>query len=59
MPEGVAVNACQACPGYLIERGCRHLQNDARDKEYLVRILHEPCRLRDAFRSVRGGEAWQ
>jgi len=43
----------------LIEIVCWHLQNDAWEGKYLMHILQELFRLRDAFRNVRGGEAWQ
>jgi hypothetical protein len=38
---------------------CWHLQHEAWDNKYLMRILHELFRLRDAFRAVRNAEAWQ
>ncbi len=60
--ELLAVNspdAYEAFFNHLIEIVCWHLQNDAWNSKYLMRILQELFRLRDAFRSVRGGEAWQ
>ncbi len=34
------------------------LQDDKCDNAYLMRIMHELFRFRDAFREMRGGEEW-
>ena len=60
--ELLSVNSPDAYESFfnhVIEIVCWHLQNDAWDSKYLMHILQELFRLRDAFRSVRGGEAWQ
>ena len=60
--ELLAVNspdAYEAFFNHVIELVCPHLQNEAWEGKYLMHILHELFRLRDAFRAVRGGEAWQ
>jgi hypothetical protein len=38
---------------------CSLLHDGAWDTDYLVRILHELFRFRDAFRAMRGGAEWQ
>lgn len=37
---------------------CRHLHDGAWDNGYLVRMLLELFRFRDAFRAMRGGAGW-
>lgn len=37
---------------------CRHLHDGTWDNAYLVRVLHELFRFRDAFRGMRGGADW-
>jgi hypothetical protein len=34
------------------------LQDDKCDNAYVMKIMHELFRFRDAFREMRGGEAW-
>jgi hypothetical protein len=43
---------------HVAELVCRHLQDGAWDNGYLLRILHELFRFRDAFRAMRGGAGW-
>ncbi len=60
--ELLAINspdAYEAFFNHVIELVCWHLQNEAWEGKYLMHILHELFRLRDAFRAVRGAEAWQ
>jgi hypothetical protein len=59
--ELLAVNspdAYEAFFNHVIDLVCWHLQHEAWDNKYLMRILHELFRLRDAFRAVRNAEAW-
>ena len=44
---------------HVAELVCRHLHDGTWDNGYLVRILHELFRFRDAFREMRGGAGWQ
>ncbi|MBD0255200.1 MAG: hypothetical protein ICV83_05730 [Cytophagales bacterium] len=56
---------CQSPDGYeaffnhVAELVCRHLHDGEWDNRYLVRILHELFRFRDAFRGMRGGAGWE
>ncbi len=43
---------------HVAELVCRHLHDGEWDNRYLVRILHELFRFRDAFRGMRGADAW-
>jgi hypothetical protein len=44
---------------HVAELVCRHLHDGAWDNDYLVRILRELFRFRDAFRGMRGAPDWQ
>ncbi len=56
---------CQSPDGYeaffnhVAELVCRHLHDGEVDNRYLVRILQELFRFRDAFRNMRGGAVWE
>lgn len=38
---------------------CWHLQDDQWDSKYLMHMIHELFRFRDAFRNARGGAVWK
>ena len=43
---------------HVAELVCRHMHDGAWDNGYLLRILQELFRFRDAFRGMRGGAGW-
>jgi hypothetical protein len=36
-----------------------HLQDDKWDSKYLMQVMHELFRFRDAFRTMRSGAVWK
>lgn len=56
---------CDTADGYeaffnqLAELISWHLQDDKWDNKYLMRVMHELFRFRDAFRSMRSGAVWK